>query len=132
MSAIHCPCGAVELEISGEPLAQFYCHCADCRRAHGAAYTLEAVYAADQARVVRGDTVSLTLKRTPRISCANCGTRLYADLGNLRGVSGTLLPGFEASMHINYAEALAPVRDDLPHYLNMPEAFGGDGKLAEG
>ncbi len=131
MAAITCPCGAVEMEISGEPIAQFYCHCADCRRVHGAAYTPEAIYAAYEARVVRGDTISLTLKTTPRISRAQCGTRLYADLGDLRGVSGTLLPDFQAAMHINCAEALAPVRDALPHYAAKPEAFGGDGKLAD-
>ena len=26
-----CFCGAVEIEVSGAPAAQGYCHCSDCR-----------------------------------------------------------------------------------------------------
>ena len=33
-----CRCGAVEIEITGEPIAQFYCHCDDCQIVHGGAY----------------------------------------------------------------------------------------------
>ena len=33
-----CRCGAAEIEISGEPVAQFFCHCDDCQIVHGAAY----------------------------------------------------------------------------------------------
>ena len=43
-------CGAVEIEISGEPVAQFYCHCDDCQIVHGGAYVPESVYAADAVR----------------------------------------------------------------------------------
>ena len=43
-------CGAVEIEISGEPVAQFYCHCDDCQVVHGGAYVPESVYAADAVR----------------------------------------------------------------------------------
>jgi hypothetical protein len=28
---VTCRCGAVEIEISGAPIAQFYCHCDDCQ-----------------------------------------------------------------------------------------------------
>jgi len=31
---IGCRCGAVEIEISGEPLVQMYCHCDDCQAVH--------------------------------------------------------------------------------------------------
>lgn len=129
---VSCPCGQARLRISGDPLVQFYCHCNDCRRVHGAAYTPEAMFKAREV-AVEGETIALTLKSTPRVSCAKCGTRLFADLPalKLRGVSGTLLPDFKAELHINCESALAPVRDDLPHYANSPESFGGDGKLAE-
>ncbi|MGE0594982.1 MAG: GFA family protein [Hyphomonadaceae bacterium] len=127
-----CPCGAVRLSIDAEPVSQFYCHCADCRRVHGACYTPEALYPAG-AVTVEGETKSFTLRTTPRVFCAQCGTRLFAELpeAGLRGINGTLLPAFKADIHINCESAVAPVRDDLKHYRTSPKAFGGDGALAD-
>ena len=31
MDKLTCPCGAVEITVRGTPVAQFYCHCGDCR-----------------------------------------------------------------------------------------------------
>ena len=129
---VSCPCGAAKMTVRGEALSQFYCHCGDCRRMLGSAYALEAVFRADDVSV-EGATVSFALKRTPRVSCAACGTRLYADLPRLkmRGVNGTLLPGFTPAFHMHCSEALAPVRDDLPHFAKMPAAFGGEDTLVD-
>jgi len=129
---IACPCGAARVTISGEPVTQFFCHCADCRLVHGAAYTLEAMYRARDVEAA-GETAVFTLKTTPRVFCAKCGVRLYADLpeSKLRGVNGVLLPGFKAELHINCESALAPVRDMLPKYATRPAAFGGDDALVE-
>lgn len=129
---VTCPCGAATLRISGEPVTQFYCHCADCRAVLGAGYAIEAMYRARDVELV-GETISFTLKTTPRISCAKCGTRLYADLpaAKLVGINGTLLPAFKAALHINCESALAPVRDGLPKYATMPAAFGGDDTLVD-
>jgi hypothetical protein len=41
---IQCRCGAIGVELAGDPLAQFYCHCDDCQAAHGAAYVPVAAY----------------------------------------------------------------------------------------
>lgn len=129
---VSCPCGQARLTLSAAPVAQFYCHCSDCRRIHGAAYAPEALYPA-RAVEVEGATISFALKTTPRVSCAKCGARLYADLPafKLRGVNGALLPDFSAAFHMHCSEALAPVADDLPHYAKQPAAFGGEDKLVE-
>jgi hypothetical protein len=128
----NCSCGATTVTISATPVSQFYCHCSDCRRVHGGAYAPEALYPA-RAVTVTGETISFTLKTTARISCAKCGTRLYADLPafKLRGVNGTLLPSFQAEFHMHCSEALAPVRDELPHYAKQPPAFGGEETLVD-
>jgi hypothetical protein len=131
---IACPCNAVQLRIGADPIAQFWCHCADCRTVHGAAYVAEAIYPADGVEIVQGETKAFTLKTTPRISCAACGTRLFAELDaiGMRGVNGTLLKDqFKPSLHIHCREAVAPVRDDLPHYATQPVAFGGDDRLVD-
>jgi len=37
MTEIQCRCGAVWIELTAEPIAQFFCHCDDCQAVHGAA-----------------------------------------------------------------------------------------------
>ena len=43
---VQCCCGKAEIELTGEPLVQFYCHC-DCQAVHGAAYVPKSVYPSD-------------------------------------------------------------------------------------
>ncbi len=131
---ISCLCNAVQIRISAEPIAQFWCHCADCQTVHGAAYVAEAIYPAAGVEIISGETTSFALKRTPRISCARCGTRLVIELPDIdmRAVNGYLLKdAFMPSLHINCGDAIAPVKDNLPHYATMPAAFGGDDKMVD-
>ncbi len=129
MTKIECRCGAVEMEITGQPIAQFFCHCDDCQVVHGGAYAPESVYAADVVKVIRGDPVSWKLKRNPRLTCRECGTRLFIDVISLqmRGVNGFLLPPdyFKPTFHMQCKFAVRPVIDDLPHYKSLPQRFGG-------
>lgn len=37
---VQCKCGAVEVHINSEPMAQYYCHCDDCQNVHGGAYAV--------------------------------------------------------------------------------------------
>ena len=126
---VECRCGAVALELEGEPIAQFFCHCDDCQVLHGAAYAPESLYAAEAVKVVEGTTSSWTLKRNPRHLCGTCGTRLFIDVValGLRGVNGYLLPPgeFTPSFHMHCRYAVRPVVDELPHYAARPERFGG-------
>ena len=134
-TTIECPCGEVELELSGDPSAMFYCHCDDCQEVHGAAYVPEALYRAVAVKLVRGRTISWKRQRTPRITCASCGTRMYADLPDfgLCGVTGSLLPKgqFTPAFHIYCRFALAPVMDRIPHYKDLPTRFGGSGETMD-
>src|SRR4051812_44969321 len=126
---VECRCGAVELEITAEPQAQFYCHCDDCQVLHGAAYVPESVYPASAVQVVRGQPSSWKLKRNPRSACPVCATRLFIDVLALgvRGVNGYLLPAgaFQPTFHMHCQFAARPVLDQLPHYKSRPARFGG-------
>lgn len=129
-----CRCGGVHLHIKGEPLAQFYCHCDDCQTAHAAAYVAEAVYPAAAVCVTQGATVTHHVRTTPRLSCAACGTALFAEIaaeGGLRSVNAYLLPSgvFQPQFHMHCQYAVLPVVDDLPHYRHAPAAFGGSDEL---
>lgn len=126
---VSCRCGKVEVEISAQPITQFFCHCDDCQAMHGAAYVPESVYPAEAVTVVRGEPASWTLKRNPRLFCGDCGTRLFIDVLalKLRGLNGCLLPddAFQAQFHMHCGFAVRPVKDDLPHYASRPPQFGG-------
>jgi len=80
MTKVRCHCGATEVEITADPIVQFYCHCDDCQAVHGGAYAPESVYPADAVKVVRGDSTNWKLKRNPRVTCRECGTRLFVDV----------------------------------------------------
>jgi hypothetical protein len=132
---VRCRCGSVELAITEPPIVQLYCHCDDCQIVHGACYVPESVYRAEAVRVVRGEPSAWKLKRNPRVTCRECGTRLFIEvlaLG-LRGVNGTLLPEgmFRASFHMNCKFAVRPVKDDLPHYALRPARFGGSNETVD-
>jgi hypothetical protein len=132
---IECRCGAVAIEIGGQPIAQFYCHCDDCQVVHGAPYVPESAYRADAVRVARGNPTNWKLKRNPRVTCAVCGTRLFIDVLSLgiRGVNGYLLPAgeFRPSFHMQCQFAVHPIRDGLPHYKSRPAGFGGSDELVD-
>jgi hypothetical protein len=126
---IQCRCGAVQVEITAPPIVQFYCHCDDCQTVHGAAYVPESVYPADAVKVTRGSPIHWKLRRNPRVTCPECGTRLFIDVlsRGLRGVNGYLLPAaqFEPKFHVQCRFAVLPIRDALPHFKGMPAQFGG-------
>ena len=125
---VSCRCGSVQLQISGAPVAQFYCHCDDCQAATGGAYVPIALFLADSVAVT-GDTFTWTYKTLPRTRCSICGTFLFGEPSGLgiRGLSGALLPAgiFEPTFHNQCQFAVAEVNDDLPHFKGVPASFGG-------
>lgn len=130
---VTCRCGEVKLELSAEPMAQFYCHCDDCQIAHGAAYVPESLYPAAAVNVIQGQPNHWKLRHNPRVSCPSCGTRLFVDVLKLelRGVNGYLLPTgtFQPTFHMQCRFAVRPVVDALPHFSKMPAVFGGSDEL---
>ncbi len=126
---IQCRCGAVQLHISADPVAQIYCHCDDCRAAHGGAYVASAIYPATAVQARGGALTEGQVKSTPRLRCAACATHLFSEItaAGLRSVNAFLLPAgaFQPHMHVQCQHALLPVVDALPHFKAFPPAFGG-------
>jgi len=102
---------------------------------HGLHYVPESVYAADAARVVRGEPAAWTLKRNPRVTFRDCGARLFIDVLalRLRGVNGYLLPPgrFEPQFDMRRQFAVRPVEDSLPHFKSRPARFGGSDETVD-
>lgn len=126
---IKCLCGSVNVKLTGDPVVQAYCHCQDCQAAHGAAYISTAAYPSSAVEVVKGEPVPLVVKTTPRIRCQHCGTFLFTEVeaADLRSVNASLLPQghFKPQLHLHCEDAVLPVVDNLPHYKDLPAAFGG-------
>jgi hypothetical protein len=126
---IQCCCGAVKVELAGEPIAQFYCHCDDCQTAHGAGFIAVAMFRASDVKVTQGSPFTFMVKATPRTTCGACGTRIFAEPPGLgvRAVTAHRLPAgrFKPAFHMFCRHAIVPLRDELPHYEGVPAAFGG-------
>ncbi len=129
----HCLCGAVRLEIAGEFLHAYYCHCSICRRASASSFATNGFVRADDLRVVGGGEALGVLETTPgqfRHFCTRCGSPLFnrnEHVPQIRSVRLGVIdgdPGIRPSMHI-FVGSKAPwtqIADDLPTFIeaNVP------------
>lgn len=76
-----CACSAIRYESTAEPIAMFKCHCRDCQRATGSAFSSVVAVPANAFRLTRGTpryhyTKNLAGGQHKRGFCAECGSRL--------------------------------------------------------
>ena len=129
-----CFCGAVTLEVSGEPEAMGYCHCRSCRSWSGGPVNAFSLWKPDAVKVTAGKANVAVFKKTPlseRTYCSKCGGHLMTNhppLG-LVDVFAATLPTlkFSPGVHVNYAETVLPMKDGLPKLKDFPKEFGGSG-----
>ena len=130
-----CFCGGVEIETTGGPLDMGYCHCASCRAYCGAPLVAFALFRDEQVKVRRGGDLLAGFNRSgfsDRRFCTRCGGHVMAEHRGMgcTDVPAALLPTlpFAPSVHLNYAEAVLPVRDGLPKLRDFPAHAGGSGE----
>ena len=126
-----CYCGAVRYESTGKPLIFAYCHCPDCRKFSGSAFSAVLAVEAGGFRVVDGEANLVPFPTSPgkiRYFCKTCGCHLFARAEQRPGMvilrAGTLDddPQVKPQCHV-WAGAKAPwdnICDDLTQY---PEGF---------
>ena len=77
-----CMCGAVRYECTADPLYMFNCHCRDCQRVSGAAYTPVIVMPRGAVKITGTPkyygAASDSGNRLERGFCQNCGSLLFA------------------------------------------------------
>lgn len=78
-----CACGAIRYECSAEPLMIGNCHCRDCQRSSGAAFSTGVVVPSDSLTLLKGEPkyhrVTMENGTTARRGfCAECGSPLFA------------------------------------------------------
>jgi hypothetical protein len=134
-----CFCGAVKLEVTGEPEGMGYCHCRSCRSWSAGPVNAFTLWKPEAVRVIQGADQVAMFQKTPlsqRQYCKTCGGHLMTNhppLG-LVDVYAATLPTlkFSPALHVNYAETVLPIRDGLPKFKDFPSEFGGSGeKLPE-
>ena len=131
-----CFCGAVEIEVSGEPEGMGICHCRSCGSWSGGPVNAFSLWKPEAVTVTKGEENIATFAKTPmseRKFCKLCGGHIMADhppLGLVDVFSATI-PTLEhkPALHVNYSETVLPIRDGLPKFADFPAEFGGSGNI---
>lgn len=131
-----CFCGTVTVSVEGEPIAQGFCHCNDCRDWSATPVTGYALWPMDLVTVTRGaEKVTRFDKegKATRCSCAVCGGAVMTELAGagLADVYPMFLKDFdfEPQAHVYYAERILDMADGLPKFKDLPAEAGGSGDM---
>lgn len=127
-----CFCGAVELQVTGEPAAQGYCHCQSCRSWSAGPVNGFTLWPLAGVRVTKGAEHIATYNKTPRSGrkwCKLCGGHLMTEhpQWQLMDVYSATIPDFpfKPGVHVNYAETVLRMHDGLPKLKDLPGPMGG-------
>ncbi len=130
-----CFCGAVQIQVTGEPEAMGYCHCNSCRSWSAGPVNAFSLWKPESVRVVEGAEHVAMFSKTAfseRQYCKKCGGHVmtkHPPIG-LIDVYAATIPTlhFKPGVHINYAETVLPMRDGLPKLKDIPAELGGSGQ----
>jgi hypothetical protein len=129
-----CFCGAVEIRVSGEPVAMGYCHCSSCRSWSAGPVNAFTLWKPEAVKVTKGADQVGTYHKTDKSHrkwCKRCGGHLYTEHPGwgVTDVYAATIPDvpFKAGIHVNYQESVLRIRDGLPKMKDMPKEMGGSG-----
>jgi hypothetical protein len=130
-----CFCGAVHIEVTGEPVAMGYCHCNSCRSWSAAPVNAFTLWKPDAVKITAGAEHLATYQKTAnskRQYCQKCGGHLMNNhpVFGLVDVYAATIPTLEFApgVHVNYAETVLPMNDGLPKLKDFPKELGGTGE----
>ena len=131
-----CFCGAVEVEVTGAPAAMGYCHCRSCRSWSAGPVNAFTLWSPENVKVTKGaELIGRYMKKetSDRLFCTQCGGHVMSEhpTFGLTDVYAATLPTleFKPALHVNYAEAVLPMKDGLPKMKDFPAELGGSGIL---
>ncbi|WP_336366333.1 GFA family protein [Marinobacter sp. C2H3] len=123
----HCLCGDVTLEYDGPLGPVALCHCSQCRRAHGSAFSASAPV--QTLRLAWGDREGriTEFESSPgkyRAFCNRCGSPLYSRVDAIPGITRLRVGlldqpvGKSAAQHVYVGSKSDwfPITDDLPQF----------------
>ena len=127
-----CLCGNISWSFSGESVATYNCHCAMCRKAHGAAFGTYAMIPSGEFSWTSGEGSWASYSSSPsldRTFCPRCGSMIPnedPDDGFVYVTLGNHDQGPEPESHI-FAGSKAPwhtIHDELPQFADFPPDVG--------
>lgn len=129
-----CFCGAVEVTVTGAPVAMGYCHCESCRHWSAGPVNAFSLWQPDAVKVTKGADNIGTYNKTAnsfRKWCKTCGGHLMSEhppMG-LIDVYAAVIPSFKfvPAVHVSYGEKVLSVKDGLPKMKDFPKEMGGSG-----
>ena len=133
-----CFCGAVQVEVTGQPEAMGYCHCDSCRHWSAAPVNAFTLWPQGALRILRGGGNIRAYSKDPRSIrkwCERCGGHLFTEHPEwkLVDVYASIIPDFpfEPVLHVNYQETVLPLTDGVPKMRDVPQEMGGTGERME-
>lgn len=93
-----CHCGQVEFVATFPSRFCAHCHCASCRRAHGAAFVTWIGFPSEQVKITHGAELLATHESSPqtyRRFCRRCGTKLFFEASRWPGETHVVLTAFD-------------------------------------
>jgi hypothetical protein len=130
-----CLCGAVAIEVTGEPAGAGYCHCKNCRSWSAGPVNAFTLWKPEQVKVTRGEDqigVFRHSEQSHRQWCKACGGHLLTDhpTWSLVDVYAATIPSFPFTpgVHVNYESTVLPMKDGLPKLKDFPSELGGSGE----
>jgi hypothetical protein len=129
-----CFCGAVKLTVTGEPAGMGYCHCTSCRAWSAGPVNAFTLWKPEAVKITKGADNLGTYNKTPNSArkwCKSCGGHVLTEhpAFGLVDVYAAVIPSFafKPGIHVNYAEAVLPIKDGLPKQKDFPKEMGGTG-----
>ena len=134
-----CFCGAVGVEVTGDPLGMGYCHCSSCRSWSAGPVNGFTLWSPDNVKVTKGTEHVREFHKSAnshRKWCNICGGHLMTEHPEwkLVDVYSATVPSvaFKPGVHVNYQETVLHMKDGLPKMRDFPKELGGSGEtLAE-
>jgi hypothetical protein len=130
-----CLCGAVEYQVADALRYAGYCHCSECRRFSGSAFSAFGGVAADAVEVTRGESEIATYRKSEdslMCFCSVCGSSLFSrkpesGVVHLRLGSLTDTPSLRPQAHIFVGSKAAwyEITDDMPRFEVAPGKGSG-------
>jgi hypothetical protein len=120
-----CLCGTVRFETSAEPMFSGNCHCRDCQRSSGSAFTPAIFVPADsvwiQGTVKYFESKADSGNTIDRGFCPNCGSQLFTKLQMMPNVLGLRAGTLDAPE--NFEPTLDMYTASAPHWDHMNPAL---------
>jgi hypothetical protein len=139
VASIHkgrCFCGAVEIEVTGDPVGMGYCHCSSCRSWSAGPVNAFTLWSPENVRVTKGAEHVAEFHKSPnshRKWCDVCGGHLMTEHPEwkLVDVYAATVPSvaFAPGVHVNYQETVLVMKDGLPKMRDFPKELGGSGEV---